>query len=201
MPRHRAEGREACATASNKQCFRAAVPGNMASAKPWHTAGWHGHLARASADAPARRQRHRTHWRDASATQRRGRNAFTLLEIILSLAILCGAIATLGEVSRLGMRQAERARDLTRAQLLCQSKMAEITAGLTAAESQEGVPFEATEDEPESEWLYSIEVNPASQEGLLEVRVTVTRDLPETRRPVEFSLVRWIVDESASESL
>lgn len=127
---------------------------------------------------------------------RRARDAFTLLEIILSLAILCGAIATLGELSRLGMRQAERARDLSRAQLLCQSKMAEITAGLTAAESQEGVPFEATEDEPESEWLYSIEVNPASEEGLLEVRVTVTKDLPETRRPVEFSLVRWIVDES-----
>ncbi len=127
---------------------------------------------------------------------RRARDAFTLLEIILSLAILCGAIATLGEVSRLGMRQAERARDLSQAQLLCQSKMAEITAGLIAAEAQEGVPFEPAEDELESEWLYSIEVNAASEEGLLEVRVTVAKDLPDTRRPVEFALVRWIVDES-----
>ena len=127
---------------------------------------------------------------------RRARDAFTLLEIILSLAILCGAIATLGELSRLGMRQAEKARDLTQAQLLCQSKLAEITAGLAPAEAQESVPFEPTDDEAESEWLYSIEVNPAAEAGLLEVRVTVTKDLPETRRPVEFSLVRWVVDQS-----
>ena len=130
-------------------------------------------------------------------TRARGaRAAFTLLEIILSLAILCGAIATLGELSRLGMRQAERARDLTQAQLLCQSKLAEITAGLAPAEAQESVPFEPTENQAESEWLYSIEVNPAAEEGLMEVRVTVTKDLPETRRPVEFSLVRWVVDQS-----
>jgi type II secretion system protein I len=129
------------------------------------------------------------------ALRRAGRDGFSLLEIILALAILCGAIATLGELSRLGMRQAERARDLTQAQLLCESKLNEIVAGLTPLEAQDGVPFESTEDQAESEWLYSIEVASVAEDGLAQVRVTVTKDMPSGRRAVEFSLVRWVMDE------
>jgi type II secretion system protein I len=124
------------------------------------------------------------------------RDGFTLLELILALAILCGAITALGELSRGGMRYAQRARDMTRAQLLCESKLAEIAAGLTPAEPQDSVPFEATEDEAESEWLYSVEAAPLDDEGLIQVRVVVTKDVPPQKRPVEFPLVRWMVDPS-----
>lgn len=124
------------------------------------------------------------------------RDGFTLLELILALAILCGAITALGELSRGGMRYAQRARDMTRAQLLCESKLAEIAAGLTPAEPQDSVPFETTEDEAESEWLYSVEVAPLDDEGLLQVRVVVAKDVPAQKRPVEFPLVRWMVDPS-----
>jgi len=44
---------------------------------------------------------------------------FSLLEVILSLAILGGAIAVLGEAARLALRNAEFTRDMARAQLLC----------------------------------------------------------------------------------
>ncbi len=128
------------------------------------------------------------------------RRGFSLLEIILALAILCGAVATVSELSRLGMRQAEKARDLTRAQLLCDGKLAEIVAGITPAEAQEGVPFEPLEGETESEWFYTIEVTPIDDEGLTEVRVTVTRDLASGRRAVEFTLVRWIASETEDAS-
>lgn len=135
-----------------------------------------------------------------NASGRPAPSGFSLLEVILALAILCGAIATLGELSRLGMRSAERARDMTQAQLLCESKLAEITAGLTPAESEQDVPLETTDDETETEWLYSVEVTPLDDEGLMEVRVTVTKDLPPEKRPVEFPLVRWMVDESVVSS-
>jgi type II secretion system protein I len=134
--------------------------------------------------------------RAGSRSARASRHGFTLLELILALTILCGAVAALGEACRNGMRYAQYARDITQAQLLCESKLAEITAGVTPAEAQESVPFEATEDEAESEWLYSIEVTPLDDEGLIQVRVTVTKDVPASKRPVEFPLVRWMVDPS-----
>ncbi len=119
---------------------------------------------------------------------------FTLLEIILALTILAGAVAVLGEVSRFGMRCAERARDMTHAQLLCEGKLAEIVAGIAPAEAVDGAAFESADDAEPSEWLYSVELNTTDTEGLIEVRVTVTKDRPAEMRPAEVSLVRWMVD-------
>ncbi len=56
---------------------------------------------------------------------------FSLLEVVLALAILVGAIAVTGELVRLGTLSAASARDLTQAQLICESKLAEITSGIT----------------------------------------------------------------------
>ena len=54
------------------------------------------------------------------------RNAFSLLEVILALSILAGAVAVLGELLRTGVRNAQTARDLTRAQMLCEEIEAEV---------------------------------------------------------------------------
>ena len=132
---------------------------------------------------------------------RTARTGFSLLELILALAILAGAIAAIGELSRQGMRYADYARDATQAQLLCQGKLDEIIAGVSLPESEQDVPFEPIdENETESEWLYSVEVTPIEEEGLMEVRVTVTQDLPAIKRPVEVTLVQWMIDSSATSS-
>jgi prepilin-type N-terminal cleavage/methylation domain-containing protein len=129
---------------------------------------------------------------------------FSLLEVILALAILAGSIAVLGESSRLALKNAEVARDLARAQLLRESKMAEITTGMTAATAVSNTPFDATMtaslDPSGPGWLYSIETQTLSQQGLIAVRVTVTRDVPAVKHPVSFVLVRWIPDPSATSS-
>ena len=119
---------------------------------------------------------------------------FSLLEVVLALAILAGAVAVLGEVARSGMENARIARDLTAAQLLCESTLAEITAGATLPDPVYGVPYETVTDPTEPDWLYSIEVEPVDEEGLIAVCVTVTKDLPPEMRPVEFFLVRWMID-------
>ena len=49
-------------------------------------------------------------------------------------------------------------------------------------------------DPRQPDWLYSIEVYAVDEEGLVEVRVRVVQDLEPRKRPVEFALVRWIVD-------
>jgi len=142
---------------------------------------------------------------------KRRRAGFSLLEVILALAILAGAVAVLGEAARHAMRNAQTARDLTHAQLLCESRMSEITAGLAPLEATEGneaaLPdvsgtTETADEEtsPESDWLYSVDVQPIDEEGLVAVRVTVTRNTAPEQRGVEFSLVRWMVDTAMNQS-
>ena len=142
--------------------------------------------------------------RSACTTEGR-RDAFSLLEVVLALAILTGAIAVLGELTRLGLRNAQVAREMTQAQLLCESKLAEITSGITPAEPVYNAEFDvlevagatgATLIGGEETWLYSIETEVLDEEGLMAVRVTVTQgeDVP---RPVQFQLVRWMLDSTA----
>ena len=122
---------------------------------------------------------------------------FTLLEVILALAILAGAMAALGEISRLALRNAEAARDLARAQLLAESKMAEILSGVASPDTVENTTFESSNyalDPAEPAWLYSISSESTDEDGLISVRVTVTRDVPAGQHPVKFSLVRWVPD-------
>jgi type II secretion system protein I len=120
------------------------------------------------------------------------KRGFSLLEVILSLAILGGAIAVLGEAARLAMRNAAFTRDMTRAQLLCESKLAEIMSGITSADSIQRAVIENAAGPGEANWLYSIERTALDEEDLVSVRVTVVRDQPTEKHPVSFSLVRWI---------
>ncbi len=126
------------------------------------------------------------------------RAGFSLLEVVLALAIIAGSLAVLGEASRLALRNATIARDTARAQLLCESKMTEIVTGETSPDPVDAMPFDEMTtdslDPSEPAWLYSIEQEPLDNEGLIAVRVTVGRDLPEAQHPVRFSLVRWMAD-------
>ena len=53
----------------------------------------------------------------------------SLLEVILAIAILGGALVTIGQLIRIGARSAAEARDLTMAQLYAESEMNGIAAG------------------------------------------------------------------------
>jgi prepilin-type N-terminal cleavage/methylation domain-containing protein len=125
---------------------------------------------------------------------------FTLLEVILALTILAGVLAVLGEVGRLALRNAANARDLAKAQLLAESKLAEIETGLAGMDSTTDEPFDpeaasrGLKNTPLAGWLYSIDKESTDEEGLLSIRVTVRQDRPAAQHPVKFSLVRWLPD-------
>jgi type II secretory pathway pseudopilin PulG len=130
------------------------------------------------------------------------RSAYSLLEVVLALAILGGAIAVIGETTSQGFRNSKLARDLTYAQLLCESKLNEIKAGMEIPEAIDGALLENTFLEPgQPEWLYSIRVESTPQEGLLAVYVTVHQDLAARSRPASFTLVRWMMDPTWKETL
>lgn len=118
------------------------------------------------------------------------RPAFTLLEVILALAVLAVSLAALGEVLRRGELNSRESSDLTQAQLIAASKFAELTSGALALNPVVDAPI--TEIVADPPWLYSIEMANTQEVNLLAVRVTVRQDLPENQRPVSYSVVRWM---------
>ena len=119
----------------------------------------------------------------------RARRGFSLLELILALAILALSVAAISQLVRLGLGHARHARELTKAELYCESTLAELAAGVIPLEGATDVPVEQ-----DSDWLYSVTVEPAPVNGLLVVTVTVYQAEPDPVRPIEMTLVRWMAD-------
>jgi prepilin-type N-terminal cleavage/methylation domain-containing protein len=129
------------------------------------------------------------------------RRGFSLLEIILSLAILTGALVVLGEVARHAADSAHIAQDLSQAQLLCESKLGEIISGVSPPESDDEQLQADNDDSPL--WSCSVDVEPVNNQtvqNLLAVTVTVTQNVPNETNPVTCTLTRWMTDPNATYS-
>lgn len=124
------------------------------------------------------------------------RPGFSLLEVILALAILAGALAVLGEITRQSLQNADYARDVTRAQLLAESKLTEILTGATTTDSVQDAVLEVDEDN--RNWLYSVSTTQADDLGLLSVTVSVTCGESSTASGPAASITRWMLDPNAT---
>lgn len=132
------------------------------------------------------------------------RRGLTLLEVILALAILAGAVAVLSQLSWGGLENARLAADVVEAQLMAESLMAELMAGIHPLEPVFDRPVEdfdldalellSAEEDP-GRWLATIDISPAPLDGMLQVAVTV-RDGASAGRAAESTLVRWRIDPS-----
>ena len=125
----------------------------------------------------------------AMLPRRLEKRGFTLLEVILSLAILAGALAALGEVMRLADRSASTAEDETHAQILAASIMDELSAGSRELTAVPQAPLETGDDPP---WLYTVEMEQTQYDELVSVRVRVEQQLEARLQPAQFELVRWM---------
>lgn len=119
------------------------------------------------------------------------RRGLSLLEVIVALAILGMALAALGVLVRLGLRNAKQARDGTTAQIIAESLMSEVTAGSLPPESVGPAQYDEF-------WSYSINVVPLQDPPLplVEVHVSVQEIASDGVHPVSFDLVRWMPDPS-----
>jgi type II secretory pathway pseudopilin PulG len=113
----------------------------------------------------------------------------SLLEVVLAVAILGICIAIIGEAIRIGTRQAEESREMTTAQLLCESKLEELACGASPLESVTATAFELN-----PEWTYTIEPGSVDAQNLVQVRVTVQQAESNRLLPLSFSLTRWMLD-------
>jgi len=117
---------------------------------------------------------------------------FSLLEIILSLAILAGSLAALGEVMRQSDRNASLSSDETRAQIIASSIMDELIAGSRPATAANRTVYDPEDDPP---WLYSVAIENTSYAELVGVRVLVEQELEPQLRPAKYELVRWVMNQ------
>jgi len=99
----------------------------------------------------------------------RSRSGLTLLEVLISLSIFLGALAAISQLIGIGSRAALQAQLRTQAIIKCQSKLAEVLAGVQPMESVTLVAFEEDDDN----WKWSLNVEPGDYENLLKLMVTV----------------------------
>jgi prepilin-type N-terminal cleavage/methylation domain-containing protein len=114
---------------------------------------------------------------------------FSLLEIILALAILAGSLAALGEVMRLADQNAALTRDESEAQILAASVMDELISGARQLMAVTRTPFMY---DTEPQWLYSIAIEQTGYDQLVAVRILVEQDVDARLQPARFELVRWL---------
>lgn len=132
---------------------------------------------------------------------RKCRSAFSLLEVILALAVLAASLAMLGQLVGLGFRSARESQGLTEAQMIAETVMDEIALGLLPPDPVEDMNVSMLSDltsmipPQDSPWVYSIDWEPAPIDGLLMVVVSVRRaDAQSAEQNDVFRIVRWMRD-------
>ena len=128
----------------------------------------------------------------------KSRDGFSLLELMLALAILGGSLAILSRIVDTGVSAAIESRGLAQARMACQAKLSEVlmdaASGIQPL-SVVSVPMESFDSSSTSPMNYSVEVAPASMDGLLAIRVTVEVQNDNGLSPIaNYSLTRWAVD-------
>ncbi len=115
-------------------------------------------------------------------------SGFTLLEVILAIAILALSLAAIGEVVRSAFGNASDAADGLEARIVAENVLDQIKCG--EIEIADSGPTQMNQNEAFSDWAVQLLVEPTAVEELVQVRVLVGRTLDPNERPA-CELVRW----------
>ena len=117
-------------------------------------------------------------------TRNRG---LSLLEVILALAILGISMSAISQLFFLGSRSASQATLRNEANILADTKMGELVAGILEPQSTGQTLITEAPD-----WVFSIQMDNGEQPGLLIATVTVQTTGDQT--PVSLSITRFLTD-------
>lgn len=133
--------------------------------------------------------------RTESRPQQRG---FSLLEMILALAILGTSLAILAQIAGSGVDAAREARALATARIICQNRLNEMLLNAQSGQTPVtmiDVPTDSFDSESSETYTYSIELLPGQIDGLMVARVTVTAFAGDgTEQLASYALDRWYID-------
>lgn len=134
-----------------------------------------------------------------NATTKRLRG-FTLLEVILAIAILAVSLAAIGEVVRSAFGNASDAADGLEARLVAQSIMDELKCGardIIDAGPEQVAGVQGAQQPALANWSFQILTQPTIADDLIQVRVLVGRSLA-PNDPASCELVRWFPDPNSA---
>lgn len=123
------------------------------------------------------------------------RRAMSLLEVVLALAILAVASAYLAQSMQLATQNAIRAQRLTKAELVAESVMNQVIAGVIPAQAVTWTPYYSASGQ--SEWMYQLQMVPTEVDGMLGLQVAVQQLDPLTgltQTSYDLYANRWIID-------
>lgn len=118
------------------------------------------------------------------------RAGLTIYEVFLALTLLLGALAVLSQHVAVGTRAAVRGQMQTRAALLCQTKLAEVLAGVEPMSQVSDMGIEDAGDG----WTWSLEVVAGPTEDLLNLGLTVAHANERGEADASFTLRRLVRD-------
>ena len=121
--------------------------------------------------------------------RRSSRQGFSLLEVLLATSILIGSSIVLVELVTIGNRHASSARELSKSQLICQSKLNEILAQAAPVAQVRPMP---SEEDPR--WVVWIDLIPTVHEGLVALEVNAAYEPTPKKQRSRCTLVRWVRD-------
>lgn len=113
---------------------------------------------------------------------------YTLLEVIIALAILGGSMVVVGRGFFIGYRSVRQARMVNTANRIADSTMAQLAAGVIEPQATGNTAVSGMDD-----WTYKVEIESASEPGLLSARVVVANSA-NPNRVVSVSIVRYLID-------
>jgi type II secretion system protein I len=121
------------------------------------------------------------------------RAALTLLEVMLALVILGAAAAVLVQSMQLASDSGVQSQELLAAQLIAESKMSEIVAGLILPEAMPWTPVSSSISS--TQWYIQLQILTPEIPDMIGVLLEVTDDPHrQSPRPTDYQLVRWMID-------
>jgi general secretion pathway protein I len=118
------------------------------------------------------------------------RAGFSILEVLVALAIFLFSLVAIGRLVTLGADQAFEVRLRSQAVEICQSKIAEVAAGAIPLQSQSDAPLD---EDPDWHWSLDCEQNTAA--NLWNVTVKVNRQTAGGNK-VEVTMQEMVLDPS-----
>ena len=120
------------------------------------------------------------------------RSAFTLLEILLAVAILLIGLTAVFQTTRSALQRMSAARELTEAQNACQSVLNELLAQSAPIQPNSGKTIESL-----PHWRIQVDIYPAPQSGLHVLHLSARQFSPidNTLLGVKYQLLRWVPTE------
>lgn len=119
---------------------------------------------------------------------RRPARGFTLLEMVIAMAIMFGSLTAIIQLITLGQQASLEAQFRTEAVIYAETKLQESLAGAIPLQAGGG----QVEEDPD--WQWSLTVDPGSIDGLLVATMTVTRNSKEALGKHVYSIRRMVRD-------